>query len=99
MSAANIKTAPGSDFHSTGEASLHLELFTVTAGIPLLDALQSASDLLDMISSPIYAAAMGAQPLQDNPAWLVNHALESAKAVIDSLISGIEYPADQPPEV
>lgn len=92
MSTPIIKTAPGSDFHSTGEASKHLQLFAVAAGVPMLDALQSASDLLDMIGCPIYAAAMGEQPLQDNQAWLVNHALKSAKAVIDSLIRSIEHP-------
>jgi len=28
---------------------------------------------------------MGEQPLKDNPAWLVIHALDSARAIIDSL--------------
>ena len=96
MSAA-IKTTPGHSFHSSGLASKKQSLFLVTPGIPIADALQSVSDLLDTISDAIYSAAMGEQPLQDNPAWLVNHTLESAKAVIDSLINGLEYP-DSPAE-
>ena len=38
MSTPDIKTAAGHEFRSTGDASPHRRLFTVTAGIPLLDA-------------------------------------------------------------
>lgn len=89
MSKAAIKTAPGCSFHSAGHASNKQRLFTVTPGIPIADALQGAYELLDTMNDAIYAAAMGDQPLQDNPAWLVNHALESAKAVIESIIRGL----------
>jgi hypothetical protein len=95
MGTPAVKTAAGCEFHSTGKASTYQGMFTVTPGISMVDSLQSASDLLDMIGCPIYAAAMSEQPLQDNPAWLVHHALEPAKAVIDSLIRSIEFPADQ----
>ncbi len=45
-----------------------------------------------------YFAAMGIKALEHNAAWRLEHVLECAKAVIDSLIGGIEYPdspADQ----
>lgn len=95
MSTPAIKTAAGHEFRSTGDARPHRRLFTVTAGIPLLDALQSVSDLLSTIEEPIYDAAMGIRALEHNAAWRVEYVLECAKAVIDSLIDGIEYP-DQP---
>ncbi len=93
MSNPLIKTGHAS-FHITGDAARRNSLFTVTPGIPALDALQSVSDLLSTIAEPIHAAAMGEQALEHNPAWLVNHTLASARAVIDSLIEALEYPAD-----
>lgn len=88
MSKPNICTQPGHTFHSVGEAHYQRRLLTVTPGIPLIDALYEVSNLLSTIEDSIYAAAMGQTPLQDNAAWLVNHTLESAKAVIDCLIDG-----------
>jgi hypothetical protein len=84
-------TARGHDFHATGAADRKRQLFTVSAGIPMLDALQSVSDLLDIMRDPLISAGMG-EPLEGNPAWLVNNARESAKAVIDSLIDSLEFP-------
>lgn len=89
MSAPTIKTESGHNFHATGDGSRRQYLFSVSPGIPMLDALQSASNLLSTMEGAIYDAAMG-QPLKDNSAWLVSHTLESAKAVIDSLIDGLE---------
>lgn len=99
MSIQAIKTAAGHSFHGTGDARKNQRLFTVTAGIPIADALQSVSDLLSTIEEPINDAAMGVKALEHNAAWRVEHVLECAQAVIDSLIGGIEYPdspADQP---
>lgn len=94
---STIKTAPGNHFHATGKASKRQRLFSVNPDVPMLDAMQSVSDLLDTMQDAIFAAAMSEQPLQDNAAWLVNHTLESAKAVIDSLIDAMQHPAgDQP---
>lgn len=90
MSTPTIKTAPLHTFHDSGDVSKKQKLFTVTPDIPLRDALNSVSDLLDLMRDPIYAAAMGEQALEDNHAFLVLHALESAKAVIDSLWSAAE---------
>jgi hypothetical protein len=99
MSTPTIKTAAGHALRPTGEVcSSYRGLFTVTAGIPLLDALQSVSALLSTISEPINDAAMGIKALEHNPAWLVDHSLASAQAVIYSLIDSLEYPdrlADQ----
>jgi hypothetical protein len=85
MNTPTIKTAPRHTFHTSGDASKKQKLFTVTPDIPLVDALNSVSDMLDMMHEPIFAAAMGEQALEHNQAWLVLHTLESAKAVIDSL--------------
>jgi hypothetical protein len=99
MSTPTIKTAAGHALCPTGAAGSSCRgLFTVTAGIPLLDALQSVSNLLSTISEPINDAAMGIKALEHNAAWLVDHSLASAQAVIYSLIDSIEYPdrvADQ----
>ena len=89
MSTQAIKTAPGIDFRNAGDVSERRSLFTVTAGVPLLDALQSVSDLLSTIQDPIVGAGMG-EALVGNTAWLVNHTLESAKAVVESLVEAIE---------
>jgi hypothetical protein len=84
-----IKTSDRATFHNTGMASDHMSLFRVTSGVPIVDALQSASVLLDMARTPIHSAGMG-RPLVENPAWLVLNALESAKAIIDSLVCQLE---------
>lgn len=94
MSKPLISTQPGHAFCSTGAASKNQNLFTVTPGIPLLDALYTVSSLLSTIEGSIYAAAMGEKPLEGNSAWLVNHTLESAKAVLDCLIDGAEQDQD-----
>ncbi len=90
MNKPTIKTAAGVNFHDSGQAVKQQSLFTVTPGVGLADALNSASDLLSTLRDPIYAAAMDQQPLEGNHAWLVLHTLESAKAVIDSLWEAAE---------
>ena len=91
----SLTTSPNTRFHSTGWVEKNQDLFTVTAGVDLVDALSSASDFLDTIRDPIYDAAMGQMPLKDNQAWLVLHTLESAKAVIDSLWVAAEEAAER----
>lgn len=85
-----IKTAPGYTFHGTGMVDKHQSLFSVVEGIPMFDALTSASDMLSTVDDAIYSAAMHEQPLEGNNAWLVRHTLQSARAVIDSLIAALE---------
>ncbi|MHB9799980.1 DUF3077 domain-containing protein [Pseudomonas sp. MT3] len=84
IKAAQIQTSGPFKFYGSGWVDKNQYLFSVTPGVDLADALDSASDLLSMCLDPIEQAGMGT-PLVDNPAWLVHHALESAKAVIDSL--------------
>lgn len=91
--APHIKTANAPFvFSGSGQVEKRQHLFTVTPGVDLADALNNVSDLLDMCRDPIYDAAMGHQALEHNPAWLVLHALDSAKAVIDSLQWSAENP-------
>lgn len=90
MNKDSIKTAHGSTFHRTGNCDKNQALFCVNSDIPILDALHSVSCLMSTVDDGIMDAAMGDQPLQDNAAWLIRHTLESAKAVVDSLIRHIE---------
>lgn len=85
-----IKTKRGTQFVSCGDAMKKQNLFEVADGADLGDALTMVSNFLDMVHDPIFNGAAGVEPLRDNPAYLVLHAIESAKAVIDSLISAIE---------
>ena len=86
----SIKTKRGSQFVSCGDVTKKQNLFEVADGADLGDALIMASNFLDMVRDPIFSAAMGQEPLADNPAFLVLHAIESAKAVIDSLVAATE---------
>jgi hypothetical protein len=90
MSMDSIKTEAGHRFHPTGDVAKKHALFAVTPDIPIIDALTSVSCLLSTLEDGIMDAAMGSQPLQDNAAWLTHHTLQSAKAVVDSLIGCME---------
>jgi len=86
----SIQTASGHKFRSCGHVAKKQSLFTVAPGVDLADALNSASDLLDATLDSIHAAGMGDEPLTGNSAWLVLHAIESAKSVIDALHDAAE---------
>lgn len=85
-----LKTKRGTQFVSCGDVMKKQNLFEVADGADLGDALTMASNFLDMVRDPIFNAAMGEAVLADNQAFLVLHAIESAKAVIDSLVSAAE---------
>ena len=85
-----LKTKRGTQFVSCGDVMKKQNLFEVADGADLGDALTMASNFLDMVHDPIFNGAVGVEPLKDNPAFLVLHAIESAKAVIDSLVSAVE---------
>lgn len=85
-----ITTTAGVKFSECGDVRKKQHLFEVSAGADLGDALTKASDFLDMVSDPIFTAGMGQGALEGNAAWLVLHAIESAKAVIDSLVAAAE---------
>lgn len=80
MTTPSLKTAPDAGFHTAGFGGKY-RLFTTTPGIPLEDALLGVSILL--------GTAMGEQALEHDAARLVHHTLESATAVVDSLLAGI----------
>lgn len=80
----------GRAFYVAGHITQNQHLFCVNNGTSIVDALSRASDLLSMTADPIQQAGMGEAPLKDNQAWLVHHALTSAKAVIDSIVVTIE---------
>jgi len=73
-----------STFTGCGDATKRQYLFSVNAGVPAEDALNTCSDLLSTVMDTIVSAGMG-EPLVGNQAWLVNHTLESVKAIVDAL--------------
>jgi len=66
------------------------DLLAVRPGVPAAAALEQASNLLSLLTGPIYAAAMGETPLDGNQAWLLHHTLETAKAIVDAVKDGAE---------
>lgn len=82
---ANIQTGGGATFGGIGIA----DLFSVTAGVNLADALMDASCLLDVARTPVIQAGDGI-PLEGNQAWLVVHAIASAKALVDAACVAIK---------
>lgn len=76
---AKIQTGGGATFGGIGSA----DLFAVAAGVNLAAALQDASCLLDVARTPVIQAGDGI-PLEGNQAWLVVHAIASAKALVDA---------------
>lgn len=65
------------------------DLLAVRPGVPAAMALEQASNLLSMIIEPILEAGAG-QPLEGTQAYLIHHALESAKAIVDAVRDGAE---------
>lgn len=73
----------------TAEDQRERALITVRPGVPARAALQEASSLLSMLFDALSAAGEGVA-IQGNQAYLMHHALESAKAIIDSVDLGLE---------
>ncbi|MNC13843.1 DUF3077 domain-containing protein [Pseudomonas sp. ACN5] len=78
-----------STFSLCGDVGNHQDVFAVRPGVPTVYALATASDLLSVSVSTVYGVGMGAEAIEGNQAWLLHHALESAKAIIDSAIEGL----------
>lgn len=78
-----IKTVSFS-FSPVCDAAKNQDLFTVTPCVPLIDALNAASDLLSQAIEPAFDAGMD-EPLKGDNAWRVFNTIQAAKAVIDSL--------------
>ena len=66
------------------------ELFAVRPGIPAVDALNQASCILYSVRESLCEAGMQTLVISPSQAWLLHMAVESAKAVIDSVGEGLE---------
>ncbi|WP_367256493.1 DUF3077 domain-containing protein [Pseudomonas sp. stari2] len=66
------------------------ELFAVRPGIPAVDALSQASCILYSVRESLCEAGMQQTTISPTQAWLLHLAVESAKAVIDSVGEGLE---------
>lgn len=66
------------------------ELFSVRSGIPAEDALGEASCILSELIGQLKFMAMGADAIPCINAWSFLRAATSAKAVIDSVQTGLE---------
>ncbi|MBV4459200.1 DUF3077 domain-containing protein [Pseudomonas sp. COR58] len=67
------------------------ELFAVRPGIPVADALNEASCILYNVRAELCEAGMQQQAvISPTQAWLLHMAVESAKAVIDSVYESLE---------
>lgn len=65
------------------------ELMSVRPGVPAKGALEEASCLLSMLFDALSAAGEGVA-IEGNQAYLMLHALESSKAIIDAVALGLE---------
>jgi hypothetical protein len=65
-------------------------LFAVQASLPAVDALNQASCILYSVRESLCEAGMQQVTISPSQAWLLHMAVESAKAVIDSVGEGLE---------
>jgi hypothetical protein len=89
MTHSKITTAPGHTFCPTGEAHLERCLFNVTPDIPIADAMETVSALLNALHASLHDTAMGTRTISSEDAFAMAHTLKSAKAVVDSLMGGL----------
>lgn len=66
------------------------ELFAVCSGISVIDALGEASCILSELKGQLEFMAMGRDAIPSVNAWSFFRAVDSAKAVIDSVQAGLE---------
>ncbi|WP_263260600.1 DUF3077 domain-containing protein [Pseudomonas sp. RIT-PI-S] len=82
--------------HATFSLAKHrLHLFQLSKGIDANYALNKASELLAEVRELVLDAAMGT-PLSGSKAWLTLHALESSKAIVDSVWYELRFPTNSP---
>lgn len=75
LRASKLQTGGGHAFCSSGQVEKRQRLFMVTPGVDLVDALNTASDLLDAARTPIFDAGSPLPLLQPTPAArYANHA-------------------------
>lgn len=85
---ARISAATGN--HSFEMCGGGNRLFQVTPGIPVEDALESASCILSEMKEYLVVAADGDADLSKAACWLLLRLTAEAKAVIDGLNAGLE---------
>ncbi len=85
-----LKTVAGHHFLGAGTASKNIYLCQVNEGVNVCDALLEASKLVSMAQAHSFEVGMGnGGELPDNFAWLAYHALETAEAIIHSVVSAL----------
>ena len=77
-----------------GAAASGQKLFSIVDGLDAIGALQVASNLLDMVNEALLDVGMG-ESLSSNNAFLLHHAVESAKAAVDAAQCGLECTTKQ----
>lgn len=94
-----LKTAGRWTFHGAGDKTKQQELLQVVEGVDLLDALQEAANLVNMGATHAFEIGMGNGPeLDDNFAWMAHHALQTAEAVIYSVMESLGTAQDEAKE-
>ncbi|WP_166365249.1 DUF3077 domain-containing protein [Pseudomonas akapageensis] len=68
----------------------HEPLFAVRAGIPAEDALVHASLLLKGACASTVQACEKAATAESGLLWLTLHAIETAKALVDAVVDGVQ---------
>ncbi|MBT2339504.1 MULTISPECIES: DUF3077 domain-containing protein [Pseudomonas] len=66
------------------------DLFSVRPDVPAWDALSEASCILHSVKEVLVEAGMETIVISPNQAWLLYKAVESAKAVVDSVHEGLD---------
>ncbi|MEZ1534843.1 hypothetical protein QVM32_11510 [Pseudomonas asiatica] len=64
--------------------------FTVPDGVDANDALKEASSIMSTTFDMITEAGFGNMSIEGNFAWMLLNTLESAKALLDAVIAGME---------
>lgn len=86
-----LKTASGHSFRNAGPATDNVHLCRVNEGVDLCEALQEAANLVHMAQAHSFEIGMGnGDELSDNFAWMTHHALETAEAVILSVMDTLQ---------
>ncbi len=64
--------------------------FTVPDGVDANDALEEASSIMSTTFDMLTEAGFGNMKIEGNFAWMLLNTLESAKALLDAVIAGME---------
>lgn len=87
-----LKTVAGHSFCPTGCTGRKQKLLTVTPGVNITDALEEASRLINIGSTYTLDAGMAdtSSSLHSNFAFAAHHALESAHAIVESVLAALQ---------